>query len=134
MWLASKSLFLTFTHKFINPNICIKNFKMATIITQEEGPTINHQTRDLTMAILPNVGEKKFLQQSFCFGKLNQLKLSVPQKATRKVEVPEHMRGTSRVAKHNRKVKVEGDGNKMNAKSAKSKKKTRPKNIVSLPI
>jgi hypothetical protein len=65
MWLASKSLFLTLTHKFINPNICIKNFKMATIITQEEGPTINHQTRDLTMAILPKVGEKSFCNSPF---------------------------------------------------------------------
>jgi hypothetical protein len=38
---------------------------MPTLITQEEVPPGIHPTSNLTMALLPNVAKKKFVQRSF---------------------------------------------------------------------
>jgi hypothetical protein len=64
-------------------------------------------------------------EQSFYFGKLTHPKMSVKEKETKKVLVPEHMPGSSGVTEHNQIVKVLKHGNKINTKPTKSKKKSK---------
>jgi hypothetical protein len=51
---------------------------MPTLITQEEGPPDILPTSNLTMAILPEVAKKKFVQSSFYFGIMTQPMMAAP--------------------------------------------------------
>jgi hypothetical protein len=97
---------------------------MPTLITQEEGPPDILPTSNLTMAILPNVAKKKFVQRSFYFGRMTQPMMAAPPQETKQVLIREHMRGSSQIPEHTRIVKVPSDGNKKdNTKTKNSKKK-----------
>jgi hypothetical protein len=96
---------------------------MATLITQEEGPPDILPTANLTMAILPNVAKKKFVQRSFYFGIMTQPMMAAPPQETKQVLISDHMRGSSRIPEHNQIVKVPRDGNKKDTKTKISKKK-----------
>jgi hypothetical protein len=77
----------------------------------------------LTLAILPNVVKKKYVQRFLYFGIMTQPMMAVAPKETRQVLNPEHMHGSSRILEHSRIVKLIGDGNKKVTKTKKSKKK-----------
>jgi hypothetical protein len=97
---------------------------MPTLITQEEGPPDIHPTPNLTMAILPKVGKKKFVQRSFYFGMMTQPVMAAPPQEIRQVLSPEHLRGSSQIMEHFQPVKVHRGGNK---------KDTKNQNILLLP-
>jgi hypothetical protein len=86
------SLFVASSHNFIYPHFYIKNIKMPTLITQEEGPPDILPTSNLTMAILPNVAKKKFVQRSFYFGRMTQPMMAAPPQETKQVPAMETKR------------------------------------------
>jgi hypothetical protein len=56
---------------------------------------------------------------------MTQPMMAAPPKETRHVLIPEHMRGSSRITKHNHIVKVLTDGNNKDTKTKKSKKQNK---------
>ena len=98
---------------------------MVNVITQNEfDPTIL-PISNLTMAILPKLPKKKYVQRDFYFEKLTQPRMAEPTKEiTKKIQVPEHIRGSTRFKAHTRIVKMASDGKRKATKTSNSKKKT----------
>jgi hypothetical protein len=120
------SLFVSCTHKIFLHFIYIKYFNMSNnlaVITQDEFEPNILPNSNLTMASLPMITKKKFVQRAFYFGKRTHPKMAAPTKATRKIRVPQHKRGCSQISGHTRTVKDQKDGNKKEGKSRKIQKK-----------
>ena len=98
---------------------------MIHVITQDEFDQTILPISNLTMAILPQVPKKKYVQRDFYFEKLTQPRMAKPTKEiTRKMQVPEHIRGSTRIKAHTRIVKRPSGGKKREIKTNNSKKKT----------